>query len=136
AETAKLNAALERLETEKTAVEGRAQTTESIAYGAIIILIALLAIVSSTLFVNRRRAIAAKRERVGPETKPSEVIGDSRTSEDGDSQPSKLSDAASSVPELAQSAMSDTIRVSQHGSGGSKSKAGSGAAEEYVTLPM
>src|SRR5262249_40806497 len=68
AETAKLNAALERLETEKTAVEGRAQTTESIAYGAIIILIALLAIVSSTLFVNRRRAIGAKREGVGPET--------------------------------------------------------------------
>jgi hypothetical protein len=142
AETAKLNAALERLETEKTAVEGRAQTTESIAYGAIIILIALLAIVSSTLFVNRRRAMAAKREGVGPETKPSEVIGDSavvarRTSEGRDSQPSKLSDTASSVPELAQSAMSDTtIRASQHESGVSKSKAGSDAAEEYVTLPM
>src|SRR5215470_12407661 len=142
AETAKLNAALERLETEKTAVEGRAQTTESIAYGAIIILIALLAIVSSTLFVNRRRTIAAKREGVGPETKPSEVIGDSavvarRTSEGGDSQPSKLSDTAPSVPELAQSAMSDTtIRASQHKSGVSKSKAGSDAAEEYVTLPM
>src|SRR5499427_3851189 len=142
AETAKLNAALERLETEKTAVEGRAQTTESIAYGAIIILIALLAIVSSTLFVNRRRTIAAKREGVGPETKPSEVIGDSavvarRTSQGGDSQPSKLSDTASSVPELAQSAMSHTtIRASQHKSGVSKSKAGSDAAEEYVTLPM
>jgi len=142
AETAKLNAALERLETEKTAVEGRAQTTESIAYGAIIILIALLAIVSSTLFVNRRRAMAAKREGVGPETKPSEVIGDSavvarRTSEGGDSQPSKISDTASSVPEVAQLAMSDTtIRASQHESGVSKSKAGSDAAEEYVTLPM
>ena len=142
AETAKLNAALERLETEKTAVEGRAQTMESIAYGAIIILIALLAIVSSTLFVNRRRAMAAKREGVGPETKPSEVIGDSavvarRTSEGGDWQPSKISDTASSVPEVAQLAMSDTtIRASQHESGVSKSKAGSDAAEEYVTLPM
>src|SRR6516164_1806618 len=129
-------------ETAKTAVEGRAQTMESIAYGAIIILIALLAIVSSTLFVNRRRAMAAKRQGVGPETKPSEVIGDSavvarRTSEGRDSQPSKLSDTASSVPELAQSAMSDTtIRASQHESGVSKSKAGSDAAEEYVTLPM
>jgi hypothetical protein len=139
AETAKLYAALERLETEKNAVEGRAQTTESIAYGAIIILIALLAIVSSTLFVNWRRGIAAKREGVGPETKPSEVIGDSavvarRTSEGGDSQ---LSDTASSVPELAQSAMSDTtIRARQDESGISKSKAGSDAAEEYVTLPM
>src|SRR5262245_62566577 len=75
-------------------------------------------------------------------TKPSEVIGDSavvarRTSEGDDSQPSKLSDTASSVPELAQSAMSDTtIRASQHESGVSKSKAGSDAAEEYVTLPM
>src|SRR5262249_16130293 len=107
AETAKLNAALERLETEKNAVEGRAQKTESIAYGAIIILIALLAIVSSTLFVNRRRAIAAKREGVGPETKPSDsAVVARRTSEGGDSQPSKLSDTASSVPELAQSAMS------------------------------
>jgi len=141
AETAKLNAALKRLETAKTAVEGRAQTTEFIAYGAIIILIALLGIVSSTLFVNRRRAMAAKREGVGPETKASEVIGDfavvaQRTSEGGDSQPSKLSDTVASVPELAQSATSDTtVRASQHESSVSKSKAGSDA-EEYVTLPM
>ena len=42
AETAKLNAALERLETDKNAVEGRARTMEFVVYGAIIILISLM----------------------------------------------------------------------------------------------
>jgi hypothetical protein len=137
AEGAKLNAALERLETEKTAAEAKAHTMESVAYGGIVISILLLAIVSYVLFVNRRKATAAKREGVEPGTKPSEVIGDSaviaRSSEGGDSQPSK----ASSPPELAQSSMSDaSIRASREESGASKSKAGSDADEGYVTLPM
>jgi hypothetical protein len=124
AERIKLNAALEQLETEKTAAEAKAHTMESVAYGGIAVSIALLAIVSSVLFVNRRKATAAKREGVEPEIKPSEVIGDSpvvetrRTSEGDDSQPSKAGDTTSSAPELAQSSMSDaTIRGSQSESG-------------------
>jgi hypothetical protein len=138
AEGAKLNAALERLETEKTAAEAKAHTMESVAYGVIAISIALLAIVSSVLFVNRRKATAAKSEGVEPVTKPSEVIGETRrTPEGGDSQPSKARDTASSAPELEQSSMPDAnIARSRDESGVSKSKAGSDAAEEYVTLPI
>jgi predicted lipid-binding transport protein (Tim44 family) len=116
---------------------------ESVAYGGIAISVALLAIVSSVLFVNWRKATAAKRQGVESETKPPEVIGDSavvktrRTPEGGDSQPSKASDTASSAPELAQSSMSDAnIARSRDESGVSKSKAGSDTAEEYVTLPI
>jgi hypothetical protein len=136
AEGAKLTAALERLETEKTAAEAKAHTMESVAYGGIAISIALLAIVSSVLFVNRRKATAAKREGVESETKPP-VVETLRTPEGGDSQPSKASDTASSAPELAQSSISDAnIARSQDESGVSKSKAGSDTAEEYVTLPI
>jgi hypothetical protein len=101
AEGAKLTAALERLETEKTAAEAKAHTMEFVAYGGIAISIALLAIVSSILFVNRRKATAAKREGVESETKPP-VVETLRTPEGGDSQPSKASDTASSAPELEQ----------------------------------
>jgi hypothetical protein len=138
AEGAKLTAALERLETEKTAAEAKAHTMESVAYGGIAISVALLAIVSSVLFVNWRKATAAKRQGVESETKPPEVIGDSavvktrRTPEGGDSQPSKASDTASSAPELAHA----NIARSRDESGVSKSKAGSDTAEEYVTLPI
>jgi hypothetical protein len=135
AEGAKLNAA-ERLETEKTAAEAKAHTMESVAYGGIAISIALLAIVSSVLFVNRRKATAAKREGVESETKPP-VVETLRTPEGGDSQPSKASDTASSAPELAQSSISGAnIARSRDESGVSKSKAGSDTAEEYVTLPI
>ena len=106
-EGAKLNAALERLETEKTAAEAKAHTMESVAYGGIVISILLLAIVSYVLFVNRRKATAAKREGVEPGTKPSEVIGDSaviaRSSEGGDSL-----DTASSIKALYQKAATET----------------------------
>jgi hypothetical protein len=137
AEGARLNATLERLETEKNAAEAKAHTMESVAYGGIAISIALLAIVSSVLFVNRRKAIAAKREGVESETKPPPVVETRRTPEGGDSQPSKAGDTASSAPELAKSSMSDgTIGGSRDESGVSKSKAGSDAAEEYVTLPI
>jgi hypothetical protein len=136
AEGAKLTAALERLETEKTAAEAKAHTMESVAYGGIAISIALLAIVSSVLFVNRRKATAAKREGIESETKPP-VAETQRASDGGDSQPSKASDTASSAPELAQSSISDAnVARSQGESGVSKSKAGSDTAEEYVTLPI
>jgi cell division protein FtsB len=125
AEAAKLNAALERLETEKTAVEGKARAMEFVLYGAIIILIALLATISSILWVNRRRALAAKQEGLGPETKPSEATGDStvveahRPPDGGHSQPSKATDTAL-FPDLPQSLPSDaTAPKSQNGSGAS-----------------
>ena len=104
----------------------------------IAISIALLAIVSSVLFVNRRKATVAKSEGVEPETKPSEVIGETRrTPESGDSQLSNARDTASSAPELEQSSMPDAnIARSRDESGVSKSKAGSDAGEEYVTLPI
>jgi hypothetical protein len=68
AERTKLNAAFERLETDKAAAEGKAHAMESVAYGAI--LIALLAIVSSVLFVSWRKSKVAKRQQIGPETDP------------------------------------------------------------------
>jgi hypothetical protein len=143
AETAKMNAALERLETEKTAVEGKARAMEFVAYGAIIILIALLAIVSSILFVNRRRAIAAKREGLGLETKRPGATGDSpvaetqRASDGGDSQPAKASNTASYSLDLAQSSSSDaTGPKSQGGSGASDGRSSSETTEERVTLPI
>jgi hypothetical protein len=140
AEAAQLNAAVKRSETEKTAAEAKAHTMESVAYGGIAISIALLAIVSSVLFVNRRKATAAKSEGDQSETKPPEVIGDSAVVETRRTpeglQPS-ASDTASSAPELAQSSISDAnIARSRDESGISKSKAGSDAAEEYVTLPI
>jgi len=138
AETAKLNAALERLEKERAAVEGKAQIMEFVAYGATIILIALLAIVSSILFVNRRRALA-KREAVEAEAKPSEVTRDSSpgASEVGDTQPAKTSDKASVSPDLAESLFSGaTAPKSQGGSGASDAPSSSDTDEERVTLPI
>jgi len=145
AERTKLNAALEQLETEKTAVEDKAHIMEFVAYGAIIALIAVLAIVSSVFVVNRRRATAAtaKRQGVEPETKPSQVSGHppvvetQRPSDGGDSQPSKASDAVSSSPERAQSSASDlTIARSRDESGVSDTKSpNSATTEEHVTMP-
>jgi hypothetical protein len=141
AETAKLNAALERLEKERAAVEGKAQIMEFVAYGAAIILIALFAIVSSILFVNRRRALA-KREAVEAETKPSEVTRDSsvvetpRASDVGDSQPAKTSDKASVSPDLAESFSGATAPKSQGGSGASDALSSSDTDEERVILPI
>jgi hypothetical protein len=126
AEGAKLNAALERLE----AAEAKAHTMESVAYGGVAISILLLAIVSYVLFVNRRKATAAKREGVEPETKPSEVIRDSAVVAP---ESLKVCDTASPPPELAQPSSSDAaIRASREEVGVSKTK---GGAEEYVTLP-
>jgi len=142
AEAAKLNDALERLEKKRAALEGKAQIMEFVAYGATIILIALLAIVSSILFVNRRRALA-KREAAEAETKPSEVTRDSsvvetpRASDVGDSQPAKTGDKASVSPDLAESLFSDaTAPKSQGGLGVSDAPSSSDTDEERVTLPI
>ena len=137
AETAKLNAALERLETEKTAVEGKARAMEFVIYASIIVLIGLLVTISSILFV-RRKAIAAKREGVGPETKPSEMIGDTpfqRASNGGDSEPAKPSDTTLTSPELAQFLPDGTAPKGQNGSGASDTTSPSETAEERVRLP-
>jgi len=135
AETAKLNAALEQLETDKNAVEGRARTMEFVVYGAIIILIALLATISSILFVNRRRAIAANTEQLGPETKPSGVTGDSPVV--GTQPHSEATDTISTSPALAQSLSSDaTTPKCQGGSDGSGARSSSDAAEERVAQPI
>lgn len=142
AEAAKLNASLERLETERAAAEGRIRTMEFVVYGAIIILIALLATISSTLFVNRRRALA-KREGVETETTPLEVTRDSsvvetpRASDVGDSQPAKTNDKASVSADLAESLVSGaTAPKSQDGSGASDALSSSDTDEERVTLPI
>ncbi len=143
AETAKLNAALERLGTEKNAVEGKARAMEFVVYGAIIILIALLAIISSILLVNRRRAMPAKAEGIGPETKPSEVTGDtpvvetSRASGGGDSHLAMASDTSSFSPDLARPVSSDApAPKSQDGNGASDERSSPETAEERVTLPI
>ena len=115
---------------------------EFVAYGATIILIALLAIVSSILFVNRRRALA-KREAVEDETKPSEVTRDSsvvetpRASDGGDSQPAKTSDKASVSADLAEPLFSGApAPKSQLGSGASDALSSSDIDEERVILPI
>ena len=138
AETAKLNAALERLETDKNAVEGKARATELVVYGAIIILIALLATISSILFVNRRRVIATKREGLGPEAKPlSPVVEFPRASGGGDSVPTKAGNTASYSLNFAQSSSSDaTAPKSQNGSGASDATSSLETDEERVTLPI
>jgi Enoyl-(Acyl carrier protein) reductase len=93
-------------------------------------------ITGSSQTIDGGYVAAAKREGVESETKPP-VVETLRTQEGGDSQPSKAGDTASSAPELAKSSMSDaTIGGSRDESGVSKSKAGSDAAEEYVTLPI
>jgi hypothetical protein len=73
AESAKLNAVVRQLGSEKVAAEGKARRMEHVAYGLGVI--ALLAIVSSIFFAFRRRAVAV--EPHSPQTKPSDVTGQS-----------------------------------------------------------
>jgi len=143
AETAKLNAALERLETEKAAAESKARAMEFVVYASIIILIALLATISSIFFVNWRRAIAAKGEGVRPETKPSEVTGDSAVVETqlvsggDDLQPAKTGDTALFSSDLTPALSSDaSAQKSHNGSGASDAKSTSDTGQERVTLPI
>ena len=58
-----LNTALERSETERTAAEGKAHTMESVAYGTIIILIALLAIASWLLYGKSEKGKSSQPRR-------------------------------------------------------------------------
>jgi hypothetical protein len=138
AETAKLSTALERLETDKNAVEGKARAMELVVYGAIIILIALLATISSILFVNRRRVIATNREGLGAEAKPlSPLVESPRASGGGDSAPAKTGNTASYSLNLTQSSSSDaTAPKSQNGSGASDATSSSETDEGRVTLPI
>jgi hypothetical protein len=140
AEGARLNATLQRLETEKTATEAKAHTMESVAYGGIATSTLLLVIVSSIFFVNRRRSIAAKQEGVGLETEASEispVVETPRATDGGDLQPAKTSNTASYSLDLAQSSSSDaTNSKRQNGSGASDATSSSETDEERVTLPI
>jgi hypothetical protein len=135
AEAAKLNSALERLQTEKN----EARMMEFVVDGGIIILIALIAIISSILFINREKAIAGKADGVGPEAKLSGMIGDSPVVEtqrasDGDaSEPTKASDTILASPETAQFLPNATAPKSQNGSGASDAIS---TSEECVTLPI
>ena len=130
-----LNTALERSETERTAAEGKAHRMESVAHGTIIILVALLAIASWLLLVNRRKARAANHEAGGPETKPIQVVERSPETERaaGDvSQPWHTSAMVSS-PERAQSSASAATTEPREDS---KSTPKPDAAEERMILPM
>jgi hypothetical protein len=68
-ESAQLNAALDRSETQRNAAEGRARVMQFIAYGSLGLLIALLAVGSVAFFVNRKKITAALRESESPASK-------------------------------------------------------------------
>ena len=73
AESAKLNAAIRQLETEKAASERKAHRMESVAYGSSVI--GLLAIVSSIFFASRKKAATVAPQMSAPEKKPYDVTG-------------------------------------------------------------
>jgi hypothetical protein len=140
AERAKLNVALERLEADKTAAEAKAQTMESFAYGGIAISIALLAIVSSILFVSRKQLAVAKRQWVGAETNPSQVAGHSpvvKTERESIGGEPQRSETGSSPPEVAPTTLHTDIAGSQSESGvpETKSTPNSKNADGDVAIP-
>jgi hypothetical protein len=136
AEAAKLNSALERLQTERN---HEARVMEFVVDGAIIILIALIAIISSILLINRRKAIAGKADGAGSEAKQSEMVGDSpvletqRASDGGASEGAEARDTILTSPEPAQFLPNATAPKSQNGSGASNVTS---TSEERVTLPI
>ena len=141
AETMKLNAALERLETEKTAAETKAHTMESVAYGAVAILIAFLV---SPFIADRRKVTIADRKRVGSETEPAQVLTVPQFSQQAGSHdsvspaPSQYCNTASSSSEVTQGSTSDaTIAINQSESGASatESRPDPNTAEGNVTTP-
>jgi hypothetical protein len=141
AETADLNSAIERLQTEKAAVEGKARVMVFVVYG--VILIALLATISAILLLNRRRALAAKRQWAGSEIKRVEVGAHSPAVETqaapaaGDLQGAKTGDTAFFSPDPPQPLPSDaTAQKSQEGGRASDARTPSDAGEERVTLPI
>jgi hypothetical protein len=135
AEAAKLNSALERLQTEKN----EARVMEFVVDGAIIILIALIAIISSMLFMNRRKATAGKADRVGREAKLSVMVGDSpvletqRASDGVASEGAEARDTILTSSEPARLLPNATAPKSQNGSGASDVTS---TSEERVTLPI
>jgi hypothetical protein len=135
AEAASLNSALERLQTEKN----EARMMEFVVDGAIIILMALIAIISSIIFINRRKAIAGKADGVGPEATLSGMIGDSpivetqRASDGGASQAAKIPDTILTSLEPAQFLPNATAPKNQNGSAASDAIS---TSEERVTLPI
>jgi hypothetical protein len=141
AETANLNSAVERLQTEKTAVEGKARVMVFVVYG--VTFIALLATISAIILVNRRRAISAKRQWAGPEIKPVEVTAHSPAVEmqaapgAADLQGAKTGDTALFSPDLTQPLPSDaTAQKSKDGSRSSNARSPSDTEEERVILPI
>jgi hypothetical protein len=139
AERAKLTAVIQQLESARSAAEGKAHTMESLAYGAVVV--ALLAIVSSIVFVNRRKAIAVEPLRVALGTKPSDTTGQSPVVEiqpasGGDSQPTKPSDSDSASLELLSKSDASTAGTIESGVSDSQSTSHSDAAEERVKLPV
>jgi hypothetical protein len=135
AEAAELNSALERLQTEKN----EARMTEFIIDGAIIFLIALIAIMSMILFINRRKALAGKADGVGPEAKLSGMVGDPPVvetqcaSNGGASEHPEATDTVLKSPEPAHFFPNATASKSQNGSGASDVTS---TSEERVTLPI
>jgi hypothetical protein len=135
AEAAKLNSALERLQREKN----EARVMEFVVDGAIIILIALIAIISSTLLINRRKAMAGKADGVRPEAKLSGTVEDPPVvetqcaSNGGASEHPEATDTVFTSPEPAHFFPNATAPKSQNGSGASDVTS---TSEERVTLPI
>src|SRR5262249_51876918 len=102
AESAKLYAVVQQLESEKAAAEGKAHRMESVAYGSGVI--ALLAVVSSIFFASRKKAVTEEARRTASETKPSDFKGHSPVSEiqpTSDALPTKPSDSDSAPLEMS-----------------------------------
>ena len=116
AESAKLNAAVRQLETEKAAAEGKAHRMESVAYGSGVI--ALLAIVSSIFFASRKKAVTVEPQRTTPETKPPDVTGHSPVVEiqpTSDAPPTKPSDPDSASLEMSSKPDANTAETIETG---------------------
>jgi hypothetical protein len=91
AESAKLSDAMQQLESEKAAAESKARRMESVAYGSGVL--ALLAIVSSILFVSRKKAVTVAPQMGASEKKPANVTKQFPVSEPpptSDALPTKL----------------------------------------------
>jgi hypothetical protein len=133
AEAAKLNSALERLQRERS----EARVMEFVVDAAIIILIALIAIISSILLVNRRKAIAGKADGVAPQANLSEMVSPvletQRASDGGASEGTEARDTILTSPEPAQFLPNATAPKSQNGSGASDVTS---TSEERVCLPI
>src|SRR5262245_13749528 len=67
-ERAKVNAVLAQLQAEKAAAEAKARAMEAVAYGTIIGVILLVAIIASAFAVRRRKTATANHLSIGSET--------------------------------------------------------------------